>query len=658
MGIEFGDKSQLTVREAIERLFPCETTEGSNEASVEPDSDGSARIPYIAWPLPPGFPRAYDDPDYIEGLAGPYAAPPRSPFDLFAATAYLLELSGAYHHVVPAPPRQGTRHPRLLYVTEATVKECRKEARTLRRRLDVDNTGDVGRRAAELTGLLNWWDELIGRYWSDPVYRHLAETDEPPAWWRLALELMIITDEAAVNVGLDPIDLDPARAKRSWPWFMSEFESGVLDYLLARERDEPLPPSLSSASTDLVCVLPKARTSPVGCTLRSLSHHLALLPPRGVARARWLPLLERGQSKASADTEFNLLLVPFPFSVSDREFVGSSDYNAYSNDWRFFSLKHGWQTGYKDASLGVRSFADVLVDFVAELARQAIETHEATRIDAVVFPEAALDLELFRAVYTLLPKKLPELRLLISGLSTNEQSHGNSTVDGALSNIRQGNFVGVASIYEGGLEVETIREKHHRWLLDRSQITAYGLQSALDPRCSWWEDIALLSRRVDFTVFKSRSVLAAMICEDLARVDPCHELLRSIGPNLVVALLLDAPQLRTRWPARYATILAEDPGSSVLTLTSRGLMTRQMLIETWPASEKDRFVIALWRDDYGEPLEIECPLDAHGVWLKLWGRRARDKTLDGRVDNGQCLGFMPVTKLSSSRGLTSFTARS
>jgi hypothetical protein len=169
--------------------------------------------------------------------------------------------------------------------------------------------------------------------------------------------------------------------------------------------------------------------------------------------------------------------------------------------------------------------------------------------------------------------------------------------------------------------------------LDRGQLDAYRLAGALNPKLNWWERIDLLSRRVDFTAFRERSVLAAMICEDLARVDPCQALLRSVGPNLVVALLMDAPQRTDRWPARYATVLAEDPGCAVLTFTSRALMTRQHLEAVHPSKDgKDR-IIGLWKDDFhGKPEPLHCPIDCQAVWLKLWSSGVTDFTLDGRED--------------------------
>ena len=76
------------------------------------------------------------------------------------------------------------------------------------------------------------------------------------------------------------------------------------------------------------------------------------------------------------------------------------------------------------------------------------------------------------------------------------------------------------------------------------------------------------------TTFRRKSIFSALICEDLARSEPCHSAVRSVGPNLVFVLLMDGPQIASRWSARYATSLADDPGSAVLTLTSRGPSSR------------------------------------------------------------------------------------
>jgi hypothetical protein len=37
-------------------------------------------------------------------------------------------------------------------------------------------------------------------------------------------------------------------------------------------------------------------------------------------------------------------------------------------------------------------------------------------------------------------------------------------------------------------------------------------------------------------------------------------------------LLLDGPQLGSRWTARHASVVADDPGSAAITLTSYGMV--------------------------------------------------------------------------------------
>jgi hypothetical protein len=124
--------------------------------------------------------------------------------------------------------------------------------------------------------------------------------------------------------------------------------------------------------------------------------------------------------------------------------------------------------------------------------------------------------------------------------------------------------------------------------------------------------------------------VAVLICEDLARQDPAAELVRAVGPNLVLALLMDAPQLPSRWPARYATVLADDPGSSVLTLTSLGMaaLSRPPNVPLRPR------LIALWKDaKSAAPVEIELPPGAAGCVLSLTVQWDEEWTADGRGDN-------------------------
>lgn len=130
-------------------------------------------------------------------------------------------------------------------------------------------------------------------------------------------------------------------------------------------------------------------------------------------------------------------------------------------------------------------------------------------------------------------------------------------------------------------------------------------------------------------VLRGVATVTTLICKDLARSDPCQERVRGIGSNLVIALLMDGPQLKDRRPARYATVLAEDPGSSVLTVTSAGLLRRSNDTRQFPASDK----IGLWRDDTGRTSELSLAPSAQALCLTLQPTAIQERTLDGRADN-------------------------
>jgi hypothetical protein len=189
----------------------------------------------------------------------------------------------------------------------------------------------------------------------------------------------------------------------------------------------------------------------------------------------------------------------------------------------------------------------------------------------------------------------------------------------------------------------TSRGKHHRWRLDKSQADDYGLTGFVsdgsqipavlpDDFRIGWEAIGLPQRELHTHVIREATTITALICEDLARSDPCHSILRDIGPNLVISLLLDGAQLDRRWSARYARCLAEDPGSSVLTLTSRGMIDLSNQVRRAKVDDHtDSWSVGLWIDDASSHLvQIHCPPGQHGVVLSLTGKNTLEYTFDGR----------------------------
>jgi hypothetical protein len=192
--------------------------------------------------------------------------------------------------------------------------------------------------------------------------------------------------------------------------------------------------------------------------------------------------------------------------------------------------------------------------------------------------------------------------------------------------------------FEKGVSLDAYRQaKHHRWRLDTAQITRYRLGHTLSTQRSWWEAIDLAERTMVFGLDSRQAVIAALVCEDLARYDPVLPVLASVGPNLVVALLMDGPQLTNRWPARHATVLADDPGSAVLTLTSLGLVRRSAP----PKGVTPRNCIALWTERGGAPQELDLERDAHALMLSLHAHPQQQNTLDlrRRRDSGGLIEY-------------------
>jgi hypothetical protein len=118
------------------------------------------------------------------------------------------------------------------------------------------------------------------------------------------------------------------------------------------------------------------------------------------------------------------------------------------------------------------------------------------------------------------------------------------------------------------------QNKHHRWSFDERQVHQYHLGGALHPHIRWWEAMDVPQRAIQFIELGDGITMVSLVCEDLAQIDDVAEVIRSVGPTLVVTPLLDGPQLTSRWSARYASVLADDPGSTILTLTSFGMAER------------------------------------------------------------------------------------
>jgi hypothetical protein len=371
-----------------------------------------------------------------------------------------------------------------------------------------------------------------------------------------------------------------------------------------------------------VRVLPKMHTPQSGITIRSLTHNLALCPA-GDVKVKWAESLSQKRHC------LNLLLAPWPLHVAPAHFrpvkSGDAVLPDLAREYGFFeySPPDNYQPPTRlEQMFGAKSHSRpyIWLNTLLGKARSVV-----SKIDGVIFPESALTVREYEEI----SEPLMDAGIfLICGVREGPPAG------------RKGAQNYVRFDIPGTPGPSSYRQyKHHRWRVDPKQISQYGLGSALDVALNWWEHTTIGNRKLHFVVLDNWLTVCPLICEDLARQDPIAELVRAVGPNLVIALLMDGPQLPSRWPARYATVLADDPGSSVLTLTSLGMAE----LSRPPAAATPSRAIALWKDaKTGEAVSIELPRDKQAAVLSLSRVFVKEFAADGRDDGGMT-GYPTLT---------------
>jgi hypothetical protein len=344
----------------------------------------------------------------------------------------------------------------------------------------------------------------------------------------------------------------------------------------------------------LLRVLPRYRTAPGGITSRSISRYASVTGPQVQYRLHEVS----PQESDSFSGRMNVLLLPWPLRVSADDFqpipesVRERDVEPYG----FFLFE---PTEPLDVSLVERILTSA--------------TQRGDRIDIVVLPESSVAHEDLVRLETVLARH--GAPMLIAGVRDRSGS-GDSFAS---------NWVHFGVLRNGHWQ-HWRQDKHHRWSLDHSQIEQYHLDDVMDPRVRWWEAIDINPRAIEMIERDDGHTIASLVCEDLAQLDDVVELLRAVGPTLVVALLLDGPQLASRWTARYASVLADNPGSAVLTLTSYG-----MVANSWHPDRSPSSVVALWKDNARALHEIKLDADAQAILLALDPHPAIRRAADGRL---------------------------
>ena len=570
------------------------------------------------------------DPDAYPVKTSDWLTCPEWPADVFAVAATLVEQSDCYTCL-------GARigNPCGLEAQRAINNKARDLGQTW-----ADSLG-VPEEVEKLWRELWHHEQEILHHRNSGSYGHNGSTSSgthnPPqllTWEGIALRLLAISDEAGRSFGW-AYPAKPEAPRDGGDLVASRFSSVAARFLLGeyiervRAPDKPryLRYILNSicrlVQPQLACVQPKSNTPQMGCTMRALSHHLALLPSVGVAESEWVINTHEPRRPGGPQDDpgaLNVLVIPFPYDVrgSDFEVAPAPD----SGQDGLFTVRQGWLHTHDGEPINATHLKDFVVDLI-----DAAQS-EVRRVDIVVFPELALTNDLASAMAEAVASHYHEL----SSASGDGVSLGPGMLICGTSGDSGGQNHAMTFVLDGDEVWGLPQSKHHRWRIDGHQIKSYHLGHGFNPKRRYWEKIPLRERHLRFVVNRNHEVIAALVCEDLARSDPVMPLLNAVGPNLVVALLMDGPQLISRWPGRYATVLADDPGSAVLSLTSLGMVLRSQAPDKPMPGNNGRRCIAIWREPDQGAQELDLPSDAHALVLALSSHAVRQTALDLRDD--------------------------
>ena len=488
------------------------------------------------------------------------------PADLFALTNVIIERSEVYRFVL-SPPSGVEWPPSRFPNWSDAVEEAGRQWSVW-----------VEDRQGALPDLLaEEWSILRER--AGLPLEHLAKGCDWPMCEAL-LTLHAIADEACAGLG---IALDRSDG-RGCVYHARGRE------LLARTG------SLARIQSNFLRVLPKVSTPLNGTSLRSFSRYACVQRPGVEARWHKVPVRRRGTDPG--DRHANLLLLPWPLRVRESDFhpLDGSVQRLAKEPFGFFEFAPSEKLDLD------------LVGRMIDAARDEVDS-----VDGVLLPESAVDESEVSDLEALLDRH--GVILLVTGVRQRSPQPGrlagNWVHIGVNPRLEKG---GPLPVSAGEQWFHIRQNKHHRWSLDERQIYQYHLGGALHPHIRWWETMDVPRRAVHFLELGDEIVLVALVCEDLAQIDGVAEVIRSVCPTAILTPLLDGPQLSSRWTARYASVLADDPGSAVLTLTSAGMVQRCR-----PHGRDPSPVVALRRNPVRGLREIPLEAGAQGILLTLCG---------------------------------------
>ena len=377
--------------------------------------------------------------------------------------------------------------------------------------------------------------------------------------------------------------------------------------------------TLSTINISRGRVLPKRHAPNIGITICSVSSNLAFYDSS--VDVKWHLSFEQNNNLlkkfngardnnspskkySSNNHSLSILLFPWPFEINSKDFKSqlNPNINTEKKGIGFFSY---------DPDKNLKDFSKQLIKVIDA----ALE--ETSEIDMVILPECALRYDEIKELENVLKlKRIPSY--IVGERGRNDNSH-------FLENFVSFNMIDKNELFTEANRIK--QKKHHRWKLDKSQILKYNLGHILSPMTDWWEAININRRCVNFINLGEEITICPLICEDLARQEPISDLIRTVGPTLVVTILMDGPQKLERWSAKYASVLSEDPGCAVVTMTSLGMIKRYQHHHGHASNS-----IALISDGEGKIMEIELNENAKGVLVNMCLSPKKQSLADGRKD--------------------------
>ncbi|EST56946.1 hypothetical protein K151_3200 [Proteus hauseri ZMd44] len=340
----------------------------------------------------------------------------------------------------------------------------------------------------------------------------------------------------------------------------------------------------------------KYNTPQSGLTLNNLTQNLTYIRPT----VKYTHNINKVDKTSHTKKKYNILVIPWPFYIKDEYFTPSNI--LHKNMDKYFDFFDYRPTDEFD----IKHFLSFIL---SALKRVGV-------IDLIVFPECALSEKQFqiftKKLHEIFKKNAPSLLCGVYG------QNGENGRNAALLGFVDEDLLAFNNITQ---------EKHHRWFLDRNQLRNYNLSASLNPDKKWWENISVGRRKLTTLETANGVILCPLVCEDLARQEPVAQAVRAIGPNLVVCLLLDGPQIAQRWPGKYAAVLSDDPGCSVLSVTALGMTQRSTGLGHAPSKD-----IALWSEP-GKPSEtLQVSSTSSALVLELELESINMWSLDGRAE--------------------------